>query len=136
MGGPGSGRRGWPNAKFTPELAKEITQLIAKGNYLETAAAACGVSVAAVRTWIRDGRRAKSGPKRNFAIAYKRAEAKAESEAVNGIRYHGRKTWQALAWYLERRHPNRWARREVKIEPAGKSKDGEPVFRFVLGDGD
>jgi len=136
MGGKGSGRKPYPMAKFTKKMGGEITQLVAQGNYFETACHAVGVSARTGRQWLLDGARGKSPALKAFASAIKRAEAKAEASAVNGIRYHGRKTWQALAWYLERKHPKRWAKRDVKIEPVGKTKEGEPIFKFVLGDGD
>ena len=136
MGGKGSGRKPYPQAKFTKKLAKEIVDLIAQGNYFETACHAVGLSSRNGRRWLLAGARGETRALSDFASAVKKAEAKAEASAVNGIRYHGRKTWQSLAWYLERKHPKRWAKRDVKIEPVGKTKDGEPIFKFVLSDGD
>ena len=136
MGGKGSGRKPYPMRKFNTKVAKEMVELIGQGNYFETAANACGVSAQAARVWLLEGARQKSGKLHQFTCAVKKAEAKAESAAVNGIRYHGRRTWQALAWYLERKHPKRWAKRDVRIQPVGRTKDGEPVFKFVLGEGE
>jgi hypothetical protein len=116
MGGPGSGRKPMPTSRFTPELANEIIELVRQGNYLETATAACGVPVHRVREWMRQGARQKRGKYKDFSVAIKKAEAQAEGAAVVAIRAHGGRTWQALAWYLERKFPGRWAmRREVDV---------------------
>ncbi|MCO8128665.1 hypothetical protein NHL50_15750, partial [Acidimicrobiia bacterium EGI L10123] len=46
-----------------------------------------------------------------FVEAVRTAEAQAEADAVARIAEHGRTHWQANAWLLERKHPERWRRR-------------------------
>jgi transposase len=50
-----------------------------------------------------------------FATAIKRAEAEAEAAVHSNILRHMDKQWTAAAWMLERRWPERWAKREVVI---------------------
>jgi hypothetical protein len=45
-----------------------------------------------------------------FVEKVRRAEAQAEQEALEKI--SGSADWRAQAWYLERRHPGRWAKRQ------------------------
>jgi transposase len=42
---------------LTPEVAEAIVEAMRGGNYLETAAALAGISIATLRNWLRDGRR-------------------------------------------------------------------------------
>ena len=111
MGGEGSGRK--PNGrppKLTDKVTEEIATLVEAGNYMETAAACVGVPPATMRAWMRKGANQKSGLYRRFHAALKGAEARAEANSVMRIRAHGEKSWQALAWYLERKHHARWGR--------------------------
>lgn len=55
---------------------------------------------------------ASDAPYREFREAIKGAEAQAEAAAVVVIREAMPTSWQAAAWYLERRYPDRYARRE------------------------
>lgn len=115
MGGPGSGKKkmGRPT-KLTKELGAEICRLIEIGNYLETAAACCDVPPNVCRKWVKEGIRGKDKLHADFAIAYKRAEGLAEASGLERIRQAAMKTWQADAWYLERRFPARWRRRDER----------------------
>lgn len=101
--------RGRPD-KLTRELSNRICKLMLTGNYLETAAAAVGVSPTSVRTWLRKGAKEKRGVHCDFLTAYKESEAKSEAAAVARIRQHGAAQWQAEAWWLERRFPTKYGR--------------------------
>ena len=68
--------------------------------------------------WMKRGEKAKSGIYREFYEALKRAEADAEVHAVAVVRKAMTKGWRAAFQYLERRHPDRWRRRE-SIEHEG-----------------
>lgn len=102
-------------SKLTPELTAEMTKLIEAGNYLETAAAACGVDRETVRRWMKRGARQSKGPHAEFCGAIKGAEARAEARALVRIRMAGVKQWQAEAWYLERKFPQRWGRQSISV---------------------
>ena len=48
-----------------------------------------------------------------FRTALEKAEATAEAGFMAKILRHTEKQWTAAAWMLERRWPDRWAKREV-----------------------
>jgi len=116
MGGPGSGRKKRPPGrptKLTPELTIEIVRLIEMGCYYDTAAAACGISRDTMHRWMRDGARCKTPELKVFSDACKRADARAQAAAVERIRKAGADVWQADAWFLERKWPALWGRRQA-----------------------
>lgn len=110
--------------KLTPETQQKIVNAIAEGNYLETAAALGGISCTTFFRWLQEGEQAAAGAKRDFWEAVKKAEAEAEALRVSRINKAGRDgNWQADAWYLERRYPDRWGKRVQEVT----GKDGGPL---------
>lgn len=108
-----AGRRsGGRKSKLTPELQERICRLVREGNYLRVAALATGIHEATLYRWLADGEAEKSGIYREFYVALKRAEAEAEARMVARIETAAVETWQAAAWYLERKYADRWGRRE------------------------
>lgn len=99
-------------SKLTADTQNELVKLIKAGNYLETAAAYVGLHPDTVREWLRRGRREAKGKHREFSVVIQRAEAFAESSALLRIRAAGQMSWQAEAWYLERKFPAKWGRWE------------------------
>ena len=59
-----------------------------------------------------------------FFEAIKKAEAQAEARNVAVIQTAARDSWQAAAWWLERKYPQEWGKKE-RHEHVGK--DGEPI---------
>ncbi|GIW89988.1 MAG: hypothetical protein KatS3mg109_0420 [Pirellulaceae bacterium] len=88
---------------------------------METAAAMAGVSkqwlYETLRRGARDAAAGKHTAEAEFADAVKKADAKAEAMAIARITEAGRTQWQALAWRLERRYPERWGRRNADTIP-------------------
>jgi len=114
---PTDRRRVGRPTSLTPAVAETIIDAMCGGNYMETAAALAGISVATLRNWLRAGRRGESPELADFAQAIARARAVAEVRDLERI---GRDpSWQSAAWRLERRHPKRWGRRtyEPKSKP-------------------
>lgn len=112
-------------SKLTPEAQKKIVNAISEGNYLETAAAIGGITYTTLNNWIKKGKAASSGAYVEFLEAVKKAEAEAEALRVSRISRAGQEgNWQADAWYLERRYPDRWGKR-IQQEVTGK--DGGPL---------
>lgn len=97
--------------KLTPERQTTICDLVRAGNDLSVAAACAGISRSTLFGWLRHGEAEESGVYRDFTDALRQAEAEAEAEMLTRIRTAALDTWQAAAWYLERRHPDRWGRR-------------------------
>jgi transposase len=111
---------------LTPERARRITDLLTAGNTMETAAQGAGVAPATLYSWIARGRAerdrltahhaAKPRPAEarflSFLEAVEKARADAEANLVSYILAAAMepKTWQAAAWLLERRDPQKWGR--------------------------
>jgi hypothetical protein len=90
---------------MTPEVEEKIIRTVALGMYPDRAAEAHGINKATMRA------HKKRNP--DFATALKEAEATAESGALSAILLHFPRQWTAAAWLLERRWPERWAKREL-----------------------
>ena len=99
--------------KLTPDLQQRVVTLIQGGNYMETAAAAVGICKASLYKWLKRGARSNSGIYRSFVDAVEKAAAEAEMRDVIRIdQAIEQGVWQAAAWRLERKHFERWGRRE------------------------
>lgn len=79
-----------------------IIQVIAEGNYQVTAAQVAGVCPQTISEW--------KILHPEFAEAIKAAEAQAEREALSMVRAHSAANWQAAAWYLERKFPEKFGK--------------------------
>lgn len=117
--------------KLTPELQQKICDYISQGNYNDTACKAVGISTQTFYVWLKRGAESTRGIYADFSGAVKKAQAQAEAWHLSQITAASRRgIWQASAWYLERKHPERWGRHErrdlnisgkgdssIKIEP-------------------
>lgn len=114
---------GRPSDIGDPEVLKQFFQAIADGNYLETACHLVGLSKVTVHNWTKRGEAGES-PFDRFVNAVKAAEARAEAKMVANVRRASDlpQFWAAAATHLERRHPDRW----------GKRNDDTQVPRVVV----
>lgn len=120
-----AGRR----SKLTPERKQKLVDALKGGNYRQTAALYAGIGVSTFYRWLEIGEadleRDKQSPERELLEAVKEAEAQAEIAAIALIsRAAADGSWQAAAWRLERKYPDRWGRRE-RHEHTGV--DGGPI---------
>lgn len=109
-------RRGQP-PKLTSKVQTAIVKALAAGVPRRFAALAADVSERTLYNWLARGRRESRGTYFQFLQAVKKAEAEAVAARVARIaRAAGKGSWQADAWWLERRHPEDFAlnRSEVK----------------------
>jgi hypothetical protein len=114
--------KGGRPTKLTPEVHDQVISLLRAGNYIETAAAVAGLSKQTIFNWLRWGAREETGIYADFAHAAERAMAEAEARDLERIKQATE--WQAAAWRLERKFPDRWGRRE-RHEISGP--DGRPI---------
>lgn len=95
-----------------PERIGRLIDELVAGNYRDVAATLAGITSRSVRGWMD---LADKGDQRYEAIAQviRIAEAHAEAASVRNVRAAGKdpRFWAADMTYLERRHPDRWARR-------------------------
>lgn len=112
--------------KLNLKVQTKIVKLLAEGNYVETAAASAGVNKSTLYLWLKRGAResqrldkhpdakpdAAEAAYLKFSNAIEKAEADAEATGVKLISAAADGQWQAMAWRLERKHPERWGRRD------------------------
>ena len=100
--------------KLNKKLIERAAELISLGNYQRHVAKALGISEDTWYRWLREGKMEKKNSlKRKFYEAIQKAEAEAiirnlliiQKEAKNG-------NWQAAAWFLERKAPEEWGRKD------------------------
>lgn len=109
--------------KLTEDVQERILAATSAGNYKVTAAASAGISYATLREWERKGEEGIE-PYAAFSEALKRAEAEAEVRAVAFVNKAMASDWKAAMTFLERRHPDKFRRRETH-ELTGNAE--EPV---------
>lgn len=115
--------------KFTPEFALKSIAYVSLGSVNAIAAEAAGASRASLQEWLRLARDPEDPKSTEELRAWKaqmdQAAAMAEARAVRGIIEAGvAGTWTAFAWYLERKHPERWGRKDTV---AHTGPDGGPL---------
>ena len=150
--------RGGRPSKLTPELTVELYRLIGEEGLTQTgAAAAVGIHRATFQRWKAAGREARSGRFRDFCDALERAEAEFErthlqrigsgdpdvetrvrernGEEIERITITRPPDWRRSAWLLERRWPERYGRRHVKVDTELKAEpqDRRP-FEIIIVD--
>ncbi len=135
------GRGRPPLLEEDPAVAKTIVEAVRVGCYQSVACVAAGVSYKTLMLWKRKGEREPDSIYGHFLAALKDAQARAELDAIELIKkaaFGGyvleRRTttrelkngtvltetyekvappeWAAMAWFLERSHPDRWGRRD------------------------
>ena len=107
-------KRGRPRV-ITPEIEEAILRTVRLGLHAERAAAAHGVHKRTLQ------RHRKANP--DFVASIKEAEAAAEASFLGRIFLHMDRHWQSIAWMLERRWPERWAKREhIEVSTQGEAE--------------
>lgn len=115
-------------SKLTPETTEKITRAIRAGNHATVSARLAGIGETTYFRWMAEGEKEDAEPEyREFWESVKRAEAEAEIRAIALIRQAAEQgTWQASAWYLERKHPERWGKND-KIRQEISGPNGTPI---------
>ena len=117
---------------LTPAVQKTICKAIETGAKLEIAARAAGIGARTLDEWLKHGRDElqadpdASGPCAAFVSKVMIASAKNEQELIGIIRKEAPKTWQAAAWLLERKFPQRYARVD-RLRVSGDEVNEKPV---------
>ena len=105
---------GHPRA-LTPEVQALILELLAQGNYIGTSCRAAGVTIRTFQLWRR--RWLDGDPEARefdgFFRDTKRAIAAGEAALLKNI--VDAADWKSCAWILERRWPERWARKDCVL---------------------
>src|SRR5690606_15558717 len=120
-------------------VQQKICEAIAAGNYQCVAAAYVGIAPETLTRWLARGEKEPNGVYGQFCQAIKDAEARAEVHLVALIRNAATENWTAAMTLLERRHPERWGRRDrtehtgegggpIKHEHTGFGRAAEMIF--------
>lgn len=111
----GAKKTGRPTA-LTKQVQDDLVAALRRVWYLGTACDLAGVGRRTVYTWLKIGRKEKSGPHCEFRHAIKKAMAETMADCLDIIQNAAADQWQAAAWKLERRHPREWGglAREMK----------------------
>ena len=143
--------------KLTAEVQRLVVEALQAGNYIETAAALAGVHKDTLYEWLKRGRGQPRGVYRAFSDAVEKAMAIAEVRGVELVTRAGEGTptvlnaqgqvvtpgippqWQAMAWRLERKYPEKWGRRQrldIATPPPDEGSTRRPLRVVVdLGAG-
>ena len=119
--------------KLTTEVEETILKAIRGGNYAGTAATYAGVDRSTYFRWLERGDPAGTAAAdsryRAFRARVEQAKAEAEVRDITMIAKAGERDWRARAWSVERRHPERWARR------AAAEEEGSSLERALAAPG-
>lgn len=104
-------------SKFTPETVKMVCNALAAGNTRRASCRYAGISHETFYQWLKD--------QPDFSDAVEKAEADAEVRHVANIAKAANDgTWTASAWWLERRQPADWGRKDrIDLNLLRASKD-------------
>jgi len=103
--------------KLTPELQKEIVDLLKMGNYIETTCAVVGINKTTFYQWLIKAKQSKRSTIYTiFSDAVNKAMAYAEARLVALVTRAAEKNWSAAVWILEHKYPERWGKQNVKTE--------------------
>ena len=118
--------------KYTPQMQSALCSWLRKGCSFKDACAMEGISYEAFRTW--------QAEKSVFSVAIKKAEAECKVARIQTILKASDKSWQAAAWWLERRCPDEYSRIPKEepvnaitieeLEEAGREQD-EKRFKTI-----
>ena len=96
-----------------PLLADKMIELIEEGYPLGTVCRFVGIRYETFKKWLAIGQEGLNPLYAQFHERVAKADAKAEMNKYDKLIPHERKDWKAIAWQLERRWPEHWARRDA-----------------------
>jgi len=111
---PGAGRP----TKYTEQTVAKLLEALKGGNTRRASCAAAGIDQTTLANWLKEYS--------DFSYAVEKAEGEAELRNLAVIQDATKTTWQAAAWWLERKHKAEWSSR---VEQTGA--DGSPVKVIV-----
>jgi hypothetical protein len=104
-------------SKLDKDRQDKLLKAIRVGNDKKVACALAGISEPTLYRWLEQSKAKNASEQlREFRESFERVEAEAEVLKVSRIAQaadNGR--WQAAAWWLERKYPERWAQ-QTKIK--------------------
>ena len=126
----GKGQRG-PRNKCTAELVQKAVKLKKGGAPNKSIAMALGITEGTFYRWVSTP---KTDSQRELSEQLKKAEADYDNALLGIIAKAAQeRDWKAAAWLLERKHPEQYARPEVRLKAKQEkpADEGEQVPTFV-----
>ena len=121
-----------PKEKLTKELVNEAVSLVESGATNNDVIAYLGVNQATFYRWLQSP---KTPNQRELCESLKKAETKRKVWHLQRIHKAAEEgSWQASAWYLERRYPQEYGRTHRVVE--GPKQEEAPKFFFSREDAD
>lgn len=97
-----------PAIELTEAITERLVAATSKGLVRKVAARCAGISPRTLYKWLALGRKGVQ-PYAQLEQRLKEAQSNGEQELVDIIKMHAVDSWQAGAWLLERRYPERYA---------------------------
>ena len=122
-------------SKFTLEVKQSILASLRAGAYVSTACQAARITEATFYGWMKLAKEYEASGNADFRPFYEffksaaQAIAESEAEGIRAILKHGKKDWRAIAWWLSRRHRDRWG---SDTENEVNQKQQPPVRPLVI----
>jgi hypothetical protein len=113
--------------KITRPVADRIIEATCRGATREAAAAAGPVARSTLYGWLRRGRLNPDSPEGAFVARIDAADDEAERQCIEFWREHFPKDWRAIAEFMARRWPSRWARQPLGVEIVGPDGRGVSI---------
>ena len=116
--------------KLTRRCHARICKSLRLGNSRAVAAMTGGVTLKTLNRWLTRGDDPEETDPRyaRFMTAVTFAELTAEATITQHLMTAAEKNWRAAAWYLERRHPERWGK-----TAGGDAEDSRVEFVVQIG---
>ena len=111
--------------KYSAGIVQEICKYLRAGSSQKDSAILSGIGEDTFYRWM------KQKPKAEFSEPIKKAELECKGKNIAIIQLAAEKTWQAAAWYLERRYHDEYALKNV-TEHQGSDKPIE--IRIIVED--
>ena len=108
-------------AKYSTEMTQEICKYLRAGNSQKDSAILAGISEDTFYTWMK---------KAEFSEPIKKAEQECKARNIAFVQKAAEKTWQAAAWYLERRYHDEFALKSVMEHQGNNDKPLEIKFTY------
>lgn len=93
-----------PKPKFNEQICKELCTAHENGLPLNACANLCGISRQSVHNWLKEGKNAKTGKKREFYNNWQRANARFQAYHLKKI--NDSKDWRASQYLLQVTSPD------------------------------
>lgn len=123
---PNKQQTGRESKLIDPKMRQRLMDALVAGNTIRNACTMAGIGETTYYRWLEEADHAPEGHElREFREEVKRAHAEAIHRNLMIIQKAAAHHWQAAAWFLERRAPEDWGRRD-RVEMGGDGS-GQPI---------